>query len=303
MKRLFSLILIFILCFTFVACGESEILLSSVVEKKDIDFDARLSDTVISYEGRTYRYNNGFESFTAQMMNFLKTCQVTASENFADTENQISISFWDINNAYIYVYVNEADQLKVCDDAEIDENYTCSGIYEKVLAYIQPICEETDKYYKLEQPVNVQTSSYEIYNKNGNVLEQDAADRNPHLSRISDDIICLWIQEGTGASGIINTFYNWETGAISKSYTGYTDVYDGYLCCGGYNKVEISRLFDDEILYTVEEFSKPFSDMEDSIISAYFSDDGTQLLVQYVDENYEIVDEAIDIPKDVMKLE
>jgi len=302
MKKLFSILLIIVMAISLVACGESEIVLSSVIEQKEIDFDARLTDTVISHKGKTYRYNNGFENFTADMNSFLKTCQVSEAKNFADSENQITVSFWDTQNNYIYLYFNEADQVRVCDNMEIDATYTAEGLYTKVLDYIQPTCDETDKYYSLEQSDDVQTSKYEIYSKSGSMLEQDEADRNPHISRVSEDVICLWIQEGTSASEIINTYYNWETGTVSKSYSGCTDVYKDYLSCGGKNKVEIRKLFQDEILYTIDKFDKPFSDMEDSIISAYFTDDGSQLQVKYVDENYEIIDELIDIPKDVMKL-
>ena len=301
MKKLLSFMIIIILCISFVACGEGDVTLFSVIEKKDIDYNARLTDTVISYKGKTYRYNNGFEKFTTDMTELLKTCQVSYTEDFSETDNQFRISFWSIENSYIYLYFNEADQIKICDDMEINNTYTAKGIYEKVLAYIKPICEETDKYYSLEQSDDAQTSKYEVYSKSGNVLEQNEADRNPHISRVTQNVVCLWIQEGTSASEIINTYFNWETGVVSKSYSGCTDVYQGYLSCGGNNKIEIRKLFDDEILFEVDKLDRPFSDMEDSIISAYFTDDGTQIKVKYADENYEIVEEFIDIPDDIIK--
>lgn len=301
MKGIIAIILTLVLCFSMVACGKTAGNLKEAMTKGNVDYNDLLTDTEISYQNQTYRFNNKYDNFTLNLYNSLEEYTLEKNENYAETDNQYMISFWNFGTGYVSVFINDADQIRVLGDVGEPEHYISSGIYKKIQAELTPVIEKTSKYYSLKQDKNIQTSEYKIFDKKGNLMADNSADRNPHIYQLSDEVVAMWIQEGSLASTRSNTYFNWETGDISAEYKGYADEYGNYVCCGSNNKVDICDMFSGNVQYTFDKFSKDFSDMEDSIISVRFSNDGKQILVQYVDVNYEIVDEALDIPAGVMK--
>lgn len=50
--------------------------------------------------------------------------------------------------------------------------------------------------------------SYWIKDRDGNILAEDTTSEWPHISQESEDIVCLWIQTGTGTLTIWSQYFN-----------------------------------------------------------------------------------------------
>ena len=188
MKRVIAIILTLILCFSMASCGSGASNLKEALVKDTVDYNDLLTDTVISYDNHTYRFNNKYNNFTAELMDSFEDYELESNDSYADTDNQYEISFWSFTTGYIALYINDADQIRVSDDMAEAKYYFSSGIYKKIQEKLDPVIDKASKYYSLEQNKEYQTSTYQIFDKEGRLMADDSADRNPHILQLSAPI-------------------------------------------------------------------------------------------------------------------
>ncbi len=138
--------------------------------------------------------------------------------------------------------------------------------------------------------------SYRIQDRQGNLLAEDTTSRQPHISQETEDIVCLWIQTGTGTSTRWSQYFNIRTGEISPVYYGQTDSFGTMTSNTGSGCVIVSDMFTGEEIMTVDEWGQPLGECVENIRSAYFSEDGKSLEVICLDTDFEEFHVTVPIP-------
>ncbi len=138
--------------------------------------------------------------------------------------------------------------------------------------------------------------SYYIKDIHGNTLAEDISIDYPYITQETEDIVCLWMQTGTGISTRWSQYFNIRTGEISPVYYGQTDSFGTMTSNTGNGCVIISDIFTGEEITTVDEWGQPLGECNDNIRSAYFSEDGRSLEVTCLDAEFEEFDVTVLIP-------
>ncbi len=138
--------------------------------------------------------------------------------------------------------------------------------------------------------------SYYIKDIHGNTLAEDISIDYPYITQETEDIVCLWMQTGTGVSTRWSQYFNIRTGGISPVYYGQTDSFGTMTCNTGNGCVIVSDIFTGEEIMTADEWGQPLGECNDNIRSAYFSEDGKSLEVTCLDTDFEEFDVTVPIP-------
>lgn len=128
--------------------------------------------------------------------------------------------------------------------------------------------------------------SYYIKDMHGNTLAEDISIDYPYITQETEDIVCLWMQTGTGISTRWSRYFNIRTGEISPVYYGQTDNFGTMTCNTGNGCVVVSDIFTGEEIMTVDEWGQPLGACADNIRSAYFSEDGKSIDVVCLDAEF-----------------
>lgn len=168
-----------------------------------------------------------------------------------------------------------------CDNKDNSSDISSNGL---LYQNGDNIIEDTD-FYRIIYNKNTYMYKYEIFDTDGNILESDTTNRQPHISLLNDKIIWFWAQSGTGALTRWAYFYNTTTGQKSPTYSGVTDCLDNFVLTMTTDMVHISDMFTGKSLQTFYEFEKGLSpDYHEKIIWAQFADDGYSVKVKYWSE-------------------
>ncbi|MBQ2730092.1 MAG: hypothetical protein IJF69_04900 [Clostridia bacterium] len=97
--------------------------------------------------------------------------------------------------------------------------------------------------------------TYTIYDRNGDVIFKDSNWREPEISMVSDDIVELCIQTGTGLSTNWAIFFDVETGEQSETYHHVFGAEGDYVIFGDYDSetdersIVVQNVFDSSRYY------------------------------------------------------
>lgn len=119
--------------------------------------------------------------------------------------------------------------------------------------------------------------SYYIKDMHGNTLAEDISIDYPYITQKTEDIVCLWMQTGTGISTRWSRYFNIRTGEISPVYYGQTDCFGTMTSNTGNGCVVVSDIFTGKEIMMVDEWGQPLGACADNIRSAYFSEDGKSI--------------------------
>lgn len=155
---------------------------------------------------------------------------------------------------------------------------------------------EQDTYFEVTYEQGTFLYYYRIQDVHGNILAEDTSPDCPHITQKSEDIVCLWMQTGTGASTRWSQYFNIRTGEISPVYYGQTDSFGTMTSNTGNGCVIVSDIFTGQEIMTVDEWGKPLGACNDNIRSAYFSEDGKSLAVTCLDAEFEEFHVTVPIP-------
>lgn len=122
---------------------------------------------------------------------------------------------------------------------------------------------------------------YAVYDKDGQILESDSVSKQPYLFWDGSNTVHLWGQSGTGQLTRWARFFDVESGKASPAFYRQTDYFGELVCTAESGQVGLYDMFSGKLLYCFDKFDKPTADYTENIISAYFSNDGKELIVCY----------------------
>jgi hypothetical protein len=230
-----------------------------------------------------------FREFTA----FLKDVKSRLQPAKKTNATQITISI-DDGESILSLSVYEGDIIEVGNATE-RYWYSCEGVYEDFTKTFEWFLSENRFYCRSACTPVRHMYEYVIFDQKGTVLESDYISREPHLFYDSG-IVHLWIQAGTGTLTRGGKFFDVKTGRISPGYYGQTDFFGDKVCATDSAKVTVYEMFSGEPICVFDQFEQPLADCLEKIQSAHFSKDGTQIIVEYLNADFEEKSQIFTIP-------
>lgn len=321
MKKAIALLLIISLSFSICSCGKSDatvtttapttdspatttdtsedvsteqLILKDAIGEQNTLFDSNYIEISV-HSDQSYYFTNRNAEFWSDLLTFLeKSNTVIKTDSPYDTEifyYYINISDYT-SSLPISIYKN--DIISINHGTE----YYCPGIYEEFKAVLKPHLDEYSKYCKSgETKVRLQ-HEYVIFDENDDLLESDSIGGTPHIF-YRDGIVHFWVQGGTGCLTRGTYFYDVETGKKSPRYSGQTDFYKNVVISVWHSGVYFYDMFTGEELYVINEFEKPLLDGMENVVSAYFTLDGTQVVVKYLNTDCHTETQIFDFPQEL----
>ena len=126
------------------------------------------------------------------------------------------------------------------------------------------------------------TYSYQIVDKNGNVLFSDNhSQREPHIEQISDDVYSVTIQTGTGRSTNWAIYCDVENSRVSETFQYVLGAQGEYVFFADFNdgvhSLVVQNIFDSNI-YQKTYTLKDCSSFADPIVGLSFKDNGKAII-------------------------
>lgn len=272
---------------------ENQVTLETLLGADKINLDANYVEISI-YSDENSFFTNKNKDFFEALTSFLKDTKLANEKT--DLKKQDADNFYitvdDGKNA-VRFSISETDVIAKCDVAEFTYYY-CEGIYKKFEKTFSSYIIENQKYCRVASTKTLGLYEYVIYDKNGNTLKSDTSNKTPYLF-YDNGIVHFWSQSGTGTLTRGATFYDVENGLISPHYYGQTDYFGDIVSATDHSQVVIYEMFTGTEICRFTEFEKPLSDAMENIRSAYFSKDGSKIIVEYLTADDEIKTESFDI--------
>jgi len=187
---------------------------------------------------------------------------------------------------------------------------TTASTVETIEATTNPTTEPATKYSPILQGEcytvcyrSVNYYSFQITDREGNVLlSREDVRREPHIVQLSEDVIGVWIQAGTGVSTRYAQYCNIKTGAVSEAfqfvmgaegnYVVYVDYEDGK------HTVVVRHIFDDTAYRYEQVLADASRTAADVGMDIQFPGDHTARFVYFADETDEKKTIILKIPAD-----
>ena len=246
------------------------------------------------FSDENYWFSNRNKSFYNNFIAFLKNVKFYSQQvevEKVDSKN-FYISVFDETN-YVSFYIYENDIIEIVDDADRCYYY-CDNVYKKFIETFETFFNENQKYCRSAVTPIREWYEYAVYDRNHNVLESDYSIKTPYLY-YNSGIVHLCGQAGTGSLARWARFFDVENGLISPNYYGQTDFFGDMVSATDSSRVVVYEMFSGKQICVFNQFEKPLCDCTENIQSAYFSEDGTQLVVKYMNSKYEIETQAFNI--------
>ena len=125
---------------------------------------------------------------------------------------------------------------------------------------------------------------YRIYNNNALIEEQYVAVKEPTCHYITDSLIYVTVQTGTGKSTNWGFFYDYAANKRSATFQWVLSYTKALVALGNKDSIIIRSIFDNSYHLEITDFEKPVAMVADGILSAEFSDDITTVTITYVTE-------------------
>lgn len=272
---------------------ENQVTLETLLGADKINFDANYVQVNV--------YSDTYSFFTNRNKDFYKTL-VSFLKNTKFPKEKTDLEKQDVDNFYITVDEGESSVCFSIYKNDVIEKlhkgaftyYYCEGIYKKFEKAFSSYLLENQKYCHVAPTKTLGLYEYVIYDKNGNTLKSDTSNKTPYLF-YDNGIVHFWMQAGTGTLTRGATFYDVKNGLISPHYYGQTDYFGDMVSATDHSQVVVYEMFTGTEICRFTEFEKPLSDAMENIRSAYFSKDGTKIIVEYLTTNHETATESFDI--------
>ena len=292
-QRTISVFLI-VLIFAFCGCNrdiinseteseETSTILESLANCSNIQFDKpHVEVCLISDEN--YYFSNRNTNVYEKFIDFIKNTLVYSQTVEKPTSNHYYVSINDsINFASFSIYESDIIEIYIGSNRSY---YYCKGIYEQFTNTFDFFFTEYGKYCQSVISPITHMHEYAIYDENKNILDYDYITKMPRLFYHSGTVH-FWAQAGTGALTRFARFYDTKEGLVSPEYYGQTDFFGDMVCAAASSKVIIYEMYSGKQLLVFDQFEKPLGDCFENIKSAYFSKDGTQIIVEYLNSEFE----------------
>lgn len=277
---------------------ENTISLKSAVCIENFDLnDVCLEISV--YTDECYYFNKQNKEFTKAFLSFLENTNVENTTGYDLNACDIYITFENSKDIIQSFSVNENNQVRVFDKAT-PIVYECEDIYKTLTAFINPYLKHNANFCRVASTPIRYMHEYAIYDKDYNVIQSDYIGREPHIFLNDSNIVHLWVQSGTGALSRWAQFFDVNNGTKSPTYYGQTDSFGNLVSATENRQVSIYDMFSGDLLYCIDKFEKPLAYYYENIVSAYFSEDGAKLIVQYFSNDTETQVQIFDLPQNLI---
>lgn len=126
---------------------------------------------------------------------------------------------------------------------------------------------------------------YRIYNNNVLVEEEYVAIKEPQCHYLTDSIIYVTVQAGTGQSTNWGFFYDYATNRRSETFRYILGYTESLVATGSLDGVVIQSIFNDDYYLEITEFEQPVAQIAaDAMQDVEFSEDMTTVTVTYITE-------------------
>lgn len=144
---------------------------------------------------------------------------------------------------------------------------------------------DSGKHYRIYKG-NITQVMYNIYDANGKIVLSDTTDRPLRINMLSDDIVDIGIDMGTGIT--VHKYYDVEKNVFSQDFSYVISISDrlvAYIDAAEERplenrKVIVQNIFDKSLFY--KEFQLDFSNVDTPVVEAKFSEDGLLLQLTYL---------------------
>ena len=260
-------------------------------------------ELMISIDNKRYHINN-VNDFVSEFCDELDRYKIEEIEienyNKDAQDYYISLDKESDWNSGADFCINQDDEIQVYYNFTECKYYKCKGAFDKITSFLASELEYQDKHYSIKSTEDY-LEEYEIYDVKGNILEKEKTSRYPHIFLASENIICKWIQGGTGVLSRWGNFYNFKTGEKSPDYCGQIDSFGSLVSNTNSKSVTISDMFSGKELLVIDNFKEEIADYIEAVISAYFSEDGTKIEITYHTTQGEKATDIIDLPSEVLE--
>ncbi len=258
--------------------------------EKASDFDASLVNIpfeVSVYDKEHYDFSNKNEAFCKAFSSFLKHTKVCPKNEEAAGES-ITVTFFDGKDQHL-ISLFETDLIKIGDSI-----YFSDGIYQGFKSTFADFLKENKKYCRSAATPIRFMYEYAVYDANGAVMESEYLGRAPQLF-YNEGIVHLKIQAGTGSLTQCAKFFDVTNKVSSPEYVGQTDYFGETVLVTASSKITLHNMFSGEEIGSITSFEKPLGNCAENIVSAYFSKDGKQITVEYLDAELKSQQQVFDI--------
>lgn len=296
MKKTLCLILANLLMLTLCGCSnnsDSQLSLKTISGSDKINFDNPHIEISV-YSDEAYYFSNRNEDFLEKLIYFIENTNLDSQQVEAPKCDDFYISIYDDeNHASFSIYENDIVGKVTASESVY---YLCEGIYNSFKETFSPFFDEYNKYCRSATTPIRRVNEYVVFDKENNLLESDCTSETPHLF-YNSGIVHLWIQNGTGILTRNAKFFDVEKGLTSPDYYGQTDYFGNIVCSTGSSVVTVYDMFSGEEICRFDEFDEPPADFIENISSAYFTNDGSQIIVEYRTADGETKTQLFDSPK------
>ena len=145
------------------------------------------------------------------------------------------------------------------------------------------------------------TYSYQIVDKNGNVLFSDNhSQREPHIEQISDDVYSVTIQAGTGRSTNWAIYCDVENSKVSETFQYVLMAQGNYVIYANYEKGEhsviVQNIFDKSEYYKKHILTNCSPVAGDIVIGAKPNGEGSAVVTYLTGTDYKEIEFTIKFP-------
>lgn len=274
---------------------DKKISLKSACSFDSINLDSPYIEIGI-YSGEDYHFTNRNTEFFNEFITFFENKSVTVRKTNTDDFKEFYITFYDGENS-ISLSIYQNDIITIRDKAD-SYYYYCADIYREFKTAFTPFLQENSQFCRSASTAVAFKNEYAIYDKDHNILESDYISRTPYLF-YRDEIVHLWVQSGTGTLTRSAKFFDVEKGLISPEYYGQTDYFGELVISTSSSQIFIFKMFSGEELYCFDQFEEPLGDCTENIQSAYFTEDGTKIVVKYFNADFETRTQIFTIPQSI----
>lgn len=104
--------------------------------------------------------------------------------------------------------------------------------------------------------------------------------QQPVIEEISDSVLKLSILSGN----TVSWYYNAETQELSQLYDSVACETEELVAVVDGSVIAVYNIYNGELFQEISEFSEPMDSVSEPIVSAEFSDDGSELIVTYLND-------------------
>lgn len=247
-----------------------------------------------------YRLENGILSFVERIANDAHHALDLGMIDDISQANEVDTCFRSVSTQHADYQPISADVAENAVAAYQNSNGCLSIAYTPLTGYKDGAAEASNTHVLITQSANF-IYSYEIIGHDGHVIERvDDLTREPREQYVSEDVVGVVIQPGTGLSTNYAVYYDLKTGAVSETFHYVLTAKKNYVVCVEHRDGEclliVQDIFDKEVYYQEHRLENISPVAADCVTDGYFDVHGNVVITCLTGEDYQETPITIDVP-------